>query len=72
MLEQTSKLGSELHKLVDSGERERNNKDFNRLRLVLVSDNPDIVKDDVYKSFERLQKDEKIHLHIISVSDFPQ
>lgn len=72
MLDQISELGSELPKLIDSGEKERNYKGFNRFRLVLVSENPDIVKDDAYKLFERLGKDEKIHLHIISVSDFPQ
>ncbi len=72
ILNQTSKLSSELPKLVDAGEQERNDKGFNRFRLVLVSDNPDVIKDDVHSSFEKLEKDEKIHLHIISRNDFPQ
>lgn len=68
--DQTGELSSELVKLVDSGEKERNDKDFNRFRLVLVSENPDLVKDDAQKLFEQLGKDEKIHLHIISKNDF--
>ena len=66
----TSELSSELVKLVDSGEKERNDKGFNRFRLVLVSENPDLIKDDAQKLFEQLEKDEKIHLHIVNRSDF--
>ena len=68
--EQTGQLSSELVKLVDSGEKERNDKGFNRFRLVLVSGNPDLIKDDASKLFEKLGKDEKIHLHIINRNDF--
>lgn len=72
ILNQASELGSELPKLIDAGEKERNDKGFNRFRLVLVSENPDIIKDDANKSFETLEKDEKIHLHIINRNDFVQ
>lgn len=72
ILEQISELGSELPKLVDAGEHERNDKGYNRFRLVLVSDNPDIIKDDVQKLFEQIEKDEKIHLHIINRNEFFQ
>jgi len=71
ILEQTSELDSELPKLVDAGEKERNDKGFNRFRLVLVTENPDIIKDDAQKLFQQLGKDEKIHLHIINRNDFP-
>ncbi|MHC4461343.1 MAG: hypothetical protein ACYS30_07890 [Planctomycetota bacterium] len=71
ILNLTNALGSELSKLVDAGEKERNNKGFNRFRLALVSENPDIIKDDAHKSFEKLGKDEKIHLHIINRNDLP-
>lgn len=67
---QTGQLSSELVKLVDSGEKERNDKGFNRFRLVLVSENPDLIKDDARKLFEQLGKDEKIHLHIVNRNDF--
>ncbi|MHC4086673.1 MAG: hypothetical protein ACYSU3_15655 [Planctomycetota bacterium] len=72
ILNQTSELGSELPELIDAGEKERNNKGFNRFRLVLVSENPDIIKDDANTLFKQLEKDEKIHLHIISRNDFFQ
>jgi hypothetical protein len=68
--DQRGELGSELVKLVDSGEKERNDKGFNRFRLVLVSENPRLIKDDAQKLFEQLGKDEKIHLHIVSKNDF--
>jgi hypothetical protein len=70
ILDQKGELSSGLIKLVDSGEKERNDKAFNRFRLVFVSGNPDLIKDDAQKLFERLGKDEKIHLHIISKNDF--
>lgn len=68
--DQTGELGSELVKLVDSGEKERNDKGFSRFRLVLVSGNPDLIKDDAQKLFERLGKDDKVHLHIVNRNDF--
>jgi hypothetical protein len=70
ILNQTNELGSELSKFIDAREKERNDKAFNRFRLVLVSENPDVIKDDVNKSFEKLGKDEKIHLHIINRNEF--
>lgn len=72
ILVQRSELGSALPKLIEAGEKERNDKGFNRFRLVLVSENPDIIKDDANALFEQLEKDEKIHLHIISRNDFFQ
>jgi len=42
--DQTDELRSKLAKLVDSGEKERNDKGFNRFRLVLVSDSPGLIK----------------------------
>lgn len=68
--DQRGEFSSELVQLVDSGEKERNDKGFNRFRLVLVSENPRLIKDDAQKLFEQLGKDEKIHLHIVSKNDF--
>ena len=70
--EQRSELGSELPKLIEAGEKERNDRGLNRFRLVLVSKNPDVIKDDAHKLFEKLEKDEKIHLHIVCRNDFFQ
>jgi hypothetical protein len=36
VLNQTNKLGSELPKLIDAGEKERNDRGFNRFRLVFI------------------------------------
>ena len=71
ILKQRNKLGSELPKLIEAGEKERNDRGFNRFRLVLVSENPDVIKDEAYKLFEKLEKDEKINLHIVGRIDFP-
>jgi hypothetical protein len=72
VLNQRNKLGSELPELIAAGEKERNDRGFNRFRLVLVSEHPDVIKDDADKLFEQIEKDEKIHLHIISRNDFIQ
>lgn len=72
VLNQTNKLGTELPELIDAGEKERNDRGFNRFRLVLVSEHPDVIKDDAHKLFEQLGKDEKIHLHIVSRNEFVQ
>jgi hypothetical protein len=57
--------------LIEMGKKERDNSKFNRFRLVLASDNIDETKkvaDDIFKTIE---KDEKIHLHIIIKTDLP-
>jgi hypothetical protein len=70
VLHQRYKFGSALLKLIEAGREERNDRGFNRFRLVLVSENPDVIKDDAYKLFEQIEKDEKVHLHIININDF--
>lgn len=72
VLNQRNKLGSALPKLIEAGEKERNDRGFNRFRLVLVSEIPDVIKDDANTLFQQLEKDEKIHLHIISRNEFFQ
>ena len=57
--------------LIATGKKERDDLKFNRFRLVLASDNIDETKkvaDDVFRTIE---KDEKIHLHIIFKTDIP-
>lgn len=72
VLEQRNILGSALPKLIEAGREERNDRGFNRFRFVLVSENPDVIKDDANKLFEQIEKDEKIHLHIVSRNEFFQ
>ncbi len=57
--------------LVDTGKRERDNLGFNRFRLVLATDNVNEMKQSVDNMFKILEKDEKVHLHVIHKKDIP-
>jgi hypothetical protein len=57
--------------LVDSGRKERDTLGFNRLRIVLTSDDTGLIKKTASEIFEKTQKDEKIHLHIIERHAIP-
>lgn len=62
-----------LPRLVDIGKRERDSSGFNRFRLVLAADNHDSLRQKGENLFNALEKDEKIHLHILpktSISKF--
>ena len=52
--------------LISSGKKERDAKGLNRLRLVIVADDPFLDRKSVQSQFDGLTgNDEKIHLHII-------
>jgi hypothetical protein len=54
------------------GVTERNEKGFNRFRLVLVSSDGDEVRDVAEREFsESAYQDEKTHLHILGKQDIP-
>jgi hypothetical protein len=56
--------------LVKSGRVERDEKRLNRFRLVLVTDEPEAIRQAGGKLFEELRgTDEKVHLHVIGRSD---
>jgi hypothetical protein len=55
--------------LVDAGKRERDRSGFNRYRLVLAAENLQKIKQVAHDAFNIIEKDEKIHLHIISKTD---
>ncbi|MBU2578223.1 hypothetical protein KKA69_05370 [Patescibacteria group bacterium] len=57
--------------LIAMGKKERDNLKFNRFRLVLASDNIDKTKKVAEDIFRTIEKDEKIHLHIILKTDLP-
>jgi hypothetical protein len=70
-VENTDSIRHSLPFLINMGKKERDNSKFNRFRLVITSNNIDETKkvaDDVFKTIE---KDEKIHLHIIPKTDLP-
>jgi hypothetical protein len=56
--------------LVTNGINERDEKGFNRFRLVIETDKLDEIKDEAEKKFKALEiKDEKVHLHIIQQNE---
>ncbi len=57
--------------LASEGKKERDKLGFNRLRIVLTADNVDEVRQIAEASFKNIQKDEKIHLHVISNHEIP-
>ena len=61
----TDSLKETLATLVDAGIKERDSIGFNRYRLVLTADNPSIFKQRAYDIFDTLEKDERVHLHVV-------
>jgi hypothetical protein len=58
--------------LVKSGRVERDEKGLNRFRLVLVTDEPEAIRQAGGKLFEELRgTDEKVHLHVINRKAMP-
>lgn len=57
--------------LVRAGTEKRDREGFNRIRLVLLSDDPEAVSKTAFEAFESLDTDEKVHLHVLSNNDFP-
>ncbi len=55
--------------LVDAGKKERDRSGFNRYRLVLVAENLQEIKQIAHDAFNIIDRDEKIHLHIVSKTD---
>jgi hypothetical protein len=57
--------------LVASGRKERDRIGFNRFRLVLTADDIDDVKKVAEAVFAVINKDEKVHLHVIAKKSIP-
>lgn len=64
-------LGPVLTKLVQAGITRRDEKKFNRFRLVLLTGRVDGLEMDALKIFHSLVTDEKAHLHVIDKHVFP-
>jgi len=54
-----------ISKAVNHGINDRDKNNFNRVRIVLLSDSPEDISKKVYEIFNHLGPDEKTHLHII-------
>jgi hypothetical protein len=61
-----------LPSILSSGKEERDRLSFNRFRLVLAADNLNDIRQVVNVMFKTINnKDERIHLHIVSKDNFP-
>ena len=68
-LEEPDLLKEILISLLDTGKRERDKGGFNRFRLVLASDRPDLMHKHAFDIFGALEKDERVHLHVVHKND---
>ncbi len=68
---ETGSLKKTLPTLIHEGKEERDRTGFNRFRLVLAADNVDEIKKAAVDIFSKLDKDEKVHLHVISKDGIP-
>ncbi len=62
-------LKETLTSLVDAGIRERDSIGFNRFRLVLAADNQGILKKRADDIFDTLERDERVHMHVVHKDD---
>jgi len=62
---------SKIPQLVQAGKHERDDRGFNRFRLVLLTTRPRRVAEEASSIFHYLGTDEKVHLHVIDKDDFP-
>ncbi len=71
VIDEVDSLGYAISKLVQAGIKKRDEKKFNRFRLVLLSA-PDIdIAEQAFGIFSSLAVDDKVHLHVINKDDFP-
>jgi len=57
--------------LCDAGKKDRDSSGFNRFRLVLAADILDDIKQAAEDIFKTINKDEKMHLHVILKKNIP-
>jgi len=64
-------LRSVVAKLVHAGINKRDQKKFNRFRLVLLTARASDMAEQASEIFNSLATDEKVHLHVINKDEFP-
>ncbi|MBN2314171.1 MAG: hypothetical protein JXM79_09595 [Sedimentisphaerales bacterium] len=65
-VERSTEIVEDMIKLILHGQKVKKADGYNRFRLVLVSDDKEGIDRKTTQTFDELQKDENIHLHIIS------
>jgi len=58
--------------LLSAGIKERDSLRFNRFRLVLITDKVDEIKEVAESLFNTINKDEKVHLHVVPKDKVPK
>jgi hypothetical protein len=64
-------LGPVTSQLVLAGTRQRDERGFNRFRLILVCKQPDSIAEEAMAVFDSLGVNKRVHLHIIGETEFP-
>ncbi|MCP4609500.1 MAG: hypothetical protein GY845_12370 [Planctomycetes bacterium] len=70
-IDEVDSLESAIPKLVRTGINKRNEKKFNRFRLVLLTAPEIDIAAQASGIFSSLAADDKVHLHVINKDDFP-
>ncbi len=70
-IEEIDSLRSAISKLVRAGINKRDEKKFNRFRLVLLTAGEIDIAEQASDIFSSLNTDEKAYLHVINKDDFP-
>lgn len=70
-IDKIDSLETVIIKLIQTGMKKRNEKKFNRFRLVLLTTGINDIAEKAQEIFNSVISDEKIHLHIIDKADFP-
>jgi hypothetical protein len=66
-------ISSKFVEIIGLGKNERDNKEFNRFRLVLVGDDPAELKNIFEDKFNNIEdKDDKVHLHFLDRDNYKQ
>lgn len=72
MIDKTDSLKKIIPNLVQAGIKKRNENKFNRFRLVLLTTKTNDTAQQAKVIFNSILTDDKTHLHIIDVNDFPK
>ena len=70
-IDELGSLNPIISQLVWDGIDKRNQENFNRFRLVLLTQRPTDLAQEAFAIFQALGADDKVHLHVISKGDFP-
>jgi hypothetical protein len=70
-IDEPGSLSPLIPQLVWDGTNKRNQENFNRFRLVLLTQRPSHMAEEAFAIFQSLGADEKVHLHVVAKDDFP-